>query len=76
MSRDSWGSACSPRAGLFLAVGMLGGYTTFSYETLVLISKGSYAPALLYYSGQVALGLAAVYVGLFPSIGGEQRPMA
>ena len=51
----------------FLAVGVFGGYTTFSsfsYETLSLISKGDYAPALLYSLGQVVLGLAAVYAGL------------
>ena len=58
----------------FLAVGVLGGYTTFSsfsYETLTLISKGDYAPALLYSLGQVALGLAAVYAGLFLVTGGK-----
>ncbi|QIN77738.1 fluoride efflux transporter CrcB [Rubrobacter marinus] len=50
-----------------LAIGVLGGYTTFSsfsYETLALISKGSYAPALFYSLAQVALGLAAVYAGM------------
>lgn len=54
-------------ARLFLAVGVLGGYTTFStfgYETLKLIEGGETAAALLNAFGQLALGLAAVYLGL------------
>ena len=61
-------------ARTFLAVGVLGGYTTFSsfsFETLSLISKGHYASALLYSLGQVALGLAAAYMGLFLVGGGK-----
>ena len=58
----------------FLAVGVLGGYTTFSsfsFKTLALISKGHYAQALFYSLGQVALGLTAAYVGLFLVAGGK-----
>lgn len=54
-------------ARLFLAVGVLGGYTTFStfgYETLRLIEDGQAASALLNAFGQLALGLVAVYLGL------------
>lgn len=54
-------------ARLFLAVGILGGYTTFStfgYETLKLLEGGETAAALLNAFGQLALGLAAVYLGL------------
>ena len=55
-------------ARLFLAVGVLGGYTTFSsfsYEALTLTSKGDYASALFYSLGQVTLGLVAAYAGLY-----------
>lgn len=58
----------------FLAVGVLGGYTTFSsfsYEALLLTQEGDYASALFYSLGQVALGLAAVYAGLFLVTGGK-----
>lgn len=53
----------SPEARLFLAVGVLGGYTTFSsfsYETLTLVQQGEWAKAFLYVAGSVILGFAAV----------------
>ena len=59
--------ALPAEARLFLAVGVLGGYTTFStfgYETLRLIENGDAIPALLNAFGQLALGLVAVYLGL------------
>ena len=51
-----------------MEIGFLNSCTTFSsfcYETLILTSKGNYAPALLYSLGQETLGLAAAYAGLF-----------
>jgi CrcB protein len=51
---------------LFLIVGVLGGYTTFStfgYETVRLMREGSYPAAWLNVVGQVSLGLAAVWLG-------------
>ena len=54
-------------ARLFLAVGVLGGYTTFStfgYETLRLLGGGELFLATLNAFGQLALGLVAVYLGL------------
>lgn len=54
-------------ARLFVAVGILGGYTTFStygYETMGLISDGDLRGALLNALGQVLAGLAAVYFGV------------
>jgi CrcB protein len=56
------------RAGtrLFLMVGLLGGFTTFSssgYETLTLARDGSYLLAGLNVVGQVVLGLACVWAG-------------
>lgn len=61
------GGLLSSEARLFLAVGLMGGYTTFSsysYETLAMISSGSVLPALVNVFGQLALGLSAVYAGV------------
>jgi CrcB protein len=55
-------------ARLFLAVGILGGYTTFSsfsYETLQLLAGGgALGPVLLNTLGQLLAGLMAVYLGV------------
>ncbi len=54
-------------ARLFLAVGILGGYTTFSsfsYETLQLVNGGDIRPVLLNAFGQLFVGLLAVYLGV------------
>jgi fluoride exporter len=55
-----------PTARLFLMVGILGGYTTFStfgYETVELLREGSNLLAAANAAGQVVLGLAAVWAG-------------
>lgn len=57
----------SSEARLFFAVGLLGGYTTFStfsHDTLGLLATGTLAPVLLNTLGQVIAGLMAVYLGL------------
>jgi CrcB protein len=54
-------------ARLFLAVGILGGYTTFSsfsYETLQLVNGGDVVPVLFNTLGQLLAGLLAVYLGV------------
>ncbi len=54
-------------ARLFLAVGILGGYTTFSsfsYETLQLLNGGDIRPVLLNAFGQLFVGLLGVYLGV------------
>ncbi len=54
-------------ARLFLAVGILGGYTTFSsfsYETLQLLNGGDVVPVLFNTLGQLLTGLLAVYLGV------------
>lgn len=59
--------ALSARARLFLAVGVFGGYTTFSifsYESLQLLSGGAVVGYVLNAFGQLALGLVAVYLGV------------
>ena len=51
---------------LFLMVGLLGGFTTFSafgYETLVLLRDRHLALALTNVLAQLTLGLAAVWAG-------------
>lgn len=60
---DLW----SPSVRLFLFTGCLGGFTTFSafgLETVALGRRGELAVAALYAGGSVALGLAAVWLGL------------
>lgn len=61
--RENW----SPGWRLFLGVGVLGGYTTFStftHETLGLLSDGSHRWALLYVLGNVVLGVLAAWLGV------------
>ncbi len=56
----------SPGTTLFLAVGVLGGFTTFSafsYETMRLLANGSLGASFLNVAGQFAVGLVAVYAG-------------
>jgi CrcB protein len=53
---------------LFLATGIMGGYTTFSsfsLETAMLIENGHIAYALGYVVFSVLLGLVAVFAGLY-----------
>ena len=55
-----------PGATLFLVVGVLGGFTTFSafsYETMRLLANGSIGASSLNVEGQFAVGLVAVYTG-------------
>ena len=56
----------SPGTTLFLAVGVLGGFTTFSafsFETMRLLANGSIGASFLNVAGQFAVGLVAVYLG-------------
>jgi CrcB protein len=56
----------SPDVRLFLTVGILGGFTTFSafgYETFMLLRDGEYLPALANVTVSVVAGLAAVMAG-------------
>jgi CrcB protein len=56
-----------PVLRLFLATGIIGGYTTFSafsLEALSLGTAGSLATAIGYAIGSVVLGIAAAFAGL------------
>ncbi len=51
---------------LLLVTGLLGGFTTFSsfgYETYVMIQEGRWQAAALYVVVSVLLGLLAVFIG-------------
>jgi CrcB protein len=60
-------------ARLFLAVGLLGGFTTFSsfsLDTIVLLERGELAQALFYVGLSVVICVAGLYLGLLISRGG------
>lgn len=65
-----WGAGgvlgVTPTVRLFVATGILGGFTTFStfsLEALTLARDGSAGLATAYAAGSVALGFAAAYAG-------------
>lgn len=61
------GGALPAGARPFVAVGILGGYTTFStysYETLELMTDGNYRVAVINVFVQLVLGLIGVYLGV------------
>lgn len=54
-------------ARLFVAVGILGGFTTlssFSLDTVVLIERGEMGQAALYVGASVVISIVALFVGL------------
>ncbi|MCW5722012.1 MAG: fluoride efflux transporter CrcB [Devosia sp.] len=58
---------------LFVAVGLLGGFTTFSsfsLDAIVLLERGELANAALYVALSVVVCLAGLYLGLLISRGG------
>lgn len=61
----------APELRALLTVGFCGSFTTFStfgYETAVLLQRGAYTTAATYMAGSVGLGLLGVFFGLW--IGG------
>lgn len=57
-----------PAMRLLLCVGFLGGFTTFSsfgYETLMLVNNGRLLAALGYACGSVLLGILAAALGVY-----------
>jgi CrcB protein len=61
------GEGWSQHVRLFLATGVLGGYTTFStfsLETVLLIERDQIGLAALYVGASVALGVLGLWAGL------------
>ncbi len=61
------GNLIGPEWRLFLAVGLCGGFTTFSTfsaDTLNLLKDNSIVQILSYTGGSVLFGLLAVYLGI------------
>ncbi len=61
------------QARQFVAVGLLGGFTTFSsfsLDTIILIERGELAQAMLYVVLSVVVCLAGLYLGLLITRGG------
>jgi len=57
----------SQEVKLFLTVGILGGFTTFSsfsLDAILLIQRGALAEAAFYILGSVIISLAALYAGM------------
>ena len=58
----------SPEIRVFLVVGLLGGFTTFStfgYETFMMISEGDYLKAIVNVMAHIVFGVALVWGGYF-----------
>ena len=56
----------SPEVRVFLLIGMLGGFTTFStfgYETIALLRDGAFLSGLANVLIQVVVGISAVWLG-------------
>jgi fluoride exporter len=61
------GAAWTQPARLFVATGVLGGYTTFStfsLESILLLERNQIGAALAYIGGSVLLGVLALWAGL------------
>jgi len=62
------GGAQQSTLGILLAIGVLGGFTTFSsfsLETVLMIERKDYALAAAYAVGSALFAILAVMVGLF-----------
>lgn len=58
---------------LFIAIGILGGFTTFSsfsLDAVSLIQRGQMGLAAIYMLGSVLVGIAALFLGLWLMRGG------
>lgn len=61
------GNIITPECRIFLAVGLCGGFTTFSafaYNNFMMIKENSFIPFLLNTGGNIFLGILAVFLGV------------
>ena len=61
-------SLATPETRAFVAVGLLGGFTTFStlsFEAMALVQDGQWQRAATYMLASVGLGLLAVFAGFW-----------
>ncbi len=57
----------NPALRVFLTIGILGGFTTFSsfsYETMVMFRDGSFGPGIINVVSSVAVCLVATWLGI------------
>jgi fluoride exporter len=67
MEATEYSAGTAPMLRLFLGVGLCGGFTTFStfsYETMRLLTDGVYLQALLNISGSVVLCVLGIWLGM------------
>ncbi len=67
METSEVSTASGPMLRLFLGVGLCGGFTTFStfsYETMRMLSSGSYMTALMNIGASVMLCILGIYLGM------------
>lgn len=60
-------TAINPAWRIGIGIGFIGAYTTFStftYETIVLLEEGSFATALGYVGASIVFGLFAAWLGM------------
>ena len=58
----------SKEVRLFMATGILGGFTTFSSfsnETIILFHNGYYSYAIIYVAASLLIGLGVTFVGFY-----------
>lgn len=58
----------TPELRLFLTTGLLGGFTTFSafsLETVLMVQKSAWVPAIAYALGSVVLTVLFLFLGLW-----------
>jgi CrcB protein len=63
----SGGLIWNPNWRLFVALGILGGYTTFStfgYEAVVMLQQKEYSRALFYIEGSALLSVLGAWLGI------------
>ena len=61
------GAIGSPELRLLLTTGFCGGFTTFStfsYETITMLTDGEYGYVALYVVGSLLLGIGATFAGV------------